>query len=72
MIMSMENVAQGHTTVEEEEAVMKNLHSGGSGSSLGSYHCPEDEFAHLLAKRGARKGSVDRDPDCIPEQQEVW
>jgi hypothetical protein len=25
VIMSMENAAQGHTTVEEEEAVMKNL-----------------------------------------------
>jgi hypothetical protein len=52
--MSMEDAAQGHTTVEEqEEAIMKNLQSGGSGSSLGSYHSPEDEFAHLLPKRRA-------------------
>jgi hypothetical protein len=69
VIMSTENEAQGHTTVEEEEeVVMKNLHSGGSGS----YESPEDEFAHLLPKRRARKGSDDHDPDYIPEQQEVW
>jgi hypothetical protein len=50
--MSMENAAQGHMTVEEEEeAVMKNLQSNGSGSSSVSYHSPEDEFAHLLLKR---------------------
>jgi hypothetical protein len=54
VIMSMENAAQGHTMVEEEEkAVMKNLQSGGSGSSSGTYHSPEDEFAHLFLKRGA-------------------
>jgi hypothetical protein len=71
--MSTENAAQGHTTIEEEEeAVMKNLHSGGSGSSSGSYHSPEDEFDHLLPKMGAHKGSADRDPDYIPKQQEVW
>jgi hypothetical protein len=40
---------------EEEEAVMKNLQSGGSGSFSGSCHSPEDEFAHLLPKRGAQK-----------------
>jgi hypothetical protein len=69
VIMLMENAAQGHTTVEEEEeAIMKNLQSGGSGS----YDSPEDEFTHLLSKRRARKGSDDRDPDYIPEQQEVW
>jgi hypothetical protein len=74
MIMSMENAAQGHTTVEEEDEaiIMKNLQSGGSGSSSGSYHSPEDKFAHLLLKKMARKGSDDRDPDYIPEQQEVW
>jgi hypothetical protein len=69
VIMSMENAAQGHTTIEEEEeAIMKNLQSGGSGS----YESPEDEFAHLLPKRRAQKGSDDYDPDYIPEQQEVW
>jgi hypothetical protein len=69
VIMSKGNAAQGHTTVEEEEeAVMKNLQLGG----LGSYESPEDESAHLLLKRRARKGSNDRDPDYISEQQEVW
>jgi hypothetical protein len=71
--MSMENAAQEDTMVEEgEEAVMKNLQSGGSGSSSGSYHSPEDEFTHLLPKRRTRKGSDDHDLDYIPEQQEVW
>jgi hypothetical protein len=71
--MSTENAAQGLTTVEEEEeAVIMNLQSGGSGSSLGSYHSPKDEFAHLLPKRRARKGSDDHDPNYIPEQQEIW
>jgi hypothetical protein len=73
VMMSTENAAQGHTTVEEEEeAIMKNLQSGGSDSSSGSYHSPEDEFAHLLPKRGAWKSSTDCDPDYIPDQQEVW
>jgi hypothetical protein len=69
MIMSMENVAQGHTTVEEEDEaiIMKNLQSGGSGSSSGSYHSPKDEFTHLLPKKRAQKGSDDRDPNYIPE-----
>jgi hypothetical protein len=65
-----EKVAQGQTTVEEEEEdVMINMQSGGSGSS-GSYESPENEFAHLLPKK--RKGLGDLDPDYIPEQQEVW
>jgi hypothetical protein len=72
VIMLTENAAQGHTTVEEEEEViMKILPSGGLGSSLRSYHSPEDEFIHLLPKRRVRKGSDDRDPDYIPEQQKV-
>jgi hypothetical protein len=51
----MENAAQEDTMVEErEEAVMKNLQSGGLGSSSGSYHSPEDEFTHLLPKRRTR------------------
>jgi hypothetical protein len=70
--MSTENATQGHTTVEEEEkVVMKNLQSGGSGSCSGPYHSPKDESAHLLPKKRAQKGSDDRDPDYIPEQQEV-
>jgi hypothetical protein len=55
MIMSTGNAAQGHTMIEEEEVVMKKLQSGGSVSFSGSYHNPEDEFAHLLPKKGARK-----------------
>jgi hypothetical protein len=45
--MLTENAAKGHTMVEEEEAIMKNLQSNGSGSD-GSYHSPEDELGHLL------------------------
>jgi hypothetical protein len=66
--MSMEKAAQGHTMVEEEEeAVMMNMQSGGSGPSSGSYESPEDEFAHLLLKKMVRKGLDDLDPDHIPE-----
>jgi hypothetical protein len=67
--MSTENAAQGHATVEEEDEaiIMKNLQSGGLGSSSGSYQSPEDEFAHLLPKKKAQKGSYDRDPDYIPK-----
>jgi hypothetical protein len=72
VIMLTEKVAQGQTTVEEEEEdVMINMQSGGSGSS-GSYESPENEFAHLLPKKRVRKGLGDLDPDYIPEQQEVW
>jgi hypothetical protein len=67
--MAMENAVEEHTTVEEEEAITKNLQSGGSGSSSWSYHSPEDELGHLLPKRGARKALDDHDPDYIPEQQ---
>jgi hypothetical protein len=56
----------------KQVAVMKNLQTGGSGSSSRSYHSPEDKFAHLLPKRRAQKGSDDRDPNYIPEQQELW
>jgi hypothetical protein len=61
--MAMENADQGHTTVDEEEVVVE-LNSG-------SYENPEDELGYLLQKRGARKGSDERDPDYIPEG-EVW
>jgi hypothetical protein len=71
--MLMEKVAQGHTTVEEEEGtVMMNMQSGGSGPSLGSYESLEDEFTHLLPKKRDQKGLDDLDPDYIPEQQEIW
>jgi hypothetical protein len=72
VIMSTEKAAQGHTTVEEEEeAIMMNMQSGGSGSS-GSYESPEDEFTHLLSKKRVWKVLDDLDPNYIPEQQEVW
>jgi hypothetical protein len=45
--MSTENAAQGHTTVKEEEAIMKNLQSDGLGYD-GSYHIPEDKVGHIL------------------------
>jgi hypothetical protein len=49
--MFMENVSQGHTTVEEEEAIMNNWQLDDSGS----YHSPKDELNHLLEKRGLEK-----------------
>jgi hypothetical protein len=61
-LMSTENAAQGQTTVEEEESIMKNLQLDGSDSNA-SYHSPKDKLSHLLEKRGAQKGSDDRDPD---------
>jgi hypothetical protein len=53
--MAAENAAQEHTTVEEEEAIMKNLQSDVSGYD-GSYHSPENKLGHLLKKRAAQKG----------------
>jgi hypothetical protein len=44
--------------------------NNGSDNS-GSYENPEDELGYLLQKRGARKGSDERDPDYILEE-EVW
>jgi hypothetical protein len=73
--MAMENVAQGHTAGDEEEATaVMNWQSGdsnnnGSGNN-GSYESPEDELSYLLLPRG-RKGSEERDPDYIPGE-EVW
>jgi hypothetical protein len=42
--------------------------NNGSDNS-GSYESPEDELGYLLHKRGARKGSDERDPDYIPEEE---
>jgi hypothetical protein len=74
--MAMENVAQGHTTIDEEEvAVAMNWQSSDSNNNgsdnSGSYESPEDELGYLLQKREAQKGSDERDPDYIPEE-EVW
>jgi hypothetical protein len=60
--MVMENVAQGHTTVDEEEAAVamnwQSVDSNNNGSdNRGSYESPEDEFGFLLLKRGAQKDS---------------
>jgi hypothetical protein len=74
--MATENAAQGHTTVDEEEATVElNWQFGDSNNNgskkSGSYENPEDDLGYLLQKRGARKGSDERDPDYIPEE-EVW
>jgi hypothetical protein len=69
-------VAQGHTTIDEEEIVVAmnsqfdDSNSNGFDNS-GSYESPEDELGSLLQKRGAQKGSDERDPNYIPEG-EVW
>jgi hypothetical protein len=74
--MAMENMAERHTIVDEEEATVAmnwqsdNSDNNGSDNS-GSYENPDDELDYLLQKRGARKGSDERDPDYIPEE-EVW
>jgi hypothetical protein len=74
--MVTENVDWGHTTVDEEDVVVEmnwqfgDSNNNGSDNS-GSYENPEDELGYLLQKRGARKGSDERDPDYILEE-EVW
>jgi hypothetical protein len=54
-------VAQGHTTVDEEEVTVEmNWQSGDSNNNgsdnSGSYENPEDKLSYLLQKRVARKG----------------
>jgi protocatechuate 3,4-dioxygenase beta subunit len=56
--MLMENAAQGHPTVEEEEAIMENWQSDDSGS----YHSPEDELGHLLEKTRLKKVQLTMTP----------
>jgi hypothetical protein len=70
----MENMAERHTTADEEEAVVvMNWQSGNSDNNgsdnSGSYENSEDELGYLLQKRGARKGSDKWDPDYIPEEE---
>jgi hypothetical protein len=60
--MVTKNVAQGHTTVDEEEIVVEMNWQFGDSNNNGSdnsrsYKNPEDELNYLLQKRGARKGS---------------
>jgi hypothetical protein len=74
--MATENVAQGHTNIDEEEVTIElNWQFGDSNNNgsknNGSYENPEDELGYLLQKRGAQKGSDERNPNCIPEE-EVW
>jgi hypothetical protein len=58
--MATENVAKGHTTVDEEEVVVElnwqfgDSNNNGSENS-GSYENPEDELGYLLQKRGLEK-----------------
>jgi hypothetical protein len=73
--MAVENVAQGHTTGDEEEAAaVMNWQSGDSNNNEsgnnGSYKSPKDELGYLLLPSG-RKGSEERDPDYIPVE-DVW
>jgi hypothetical protein len=72
--MVMENAAERHTTANEEEAtVAMNWQSGDSDNNgsdnSGSYENPEDELGYLLHKRGAQKGSDERDLDYIPKEE---
>jgi hypothetical protein len=74
--MATENATEHHTTTDKEETiVVMNWQSGNSDNNgsdnSGSYENPEDELGYLLQKRGAQKGSDERDPDYIPEE-EVW
>jgi hypothetical protein len=58
--MAIENVAQGHVTVDEEEVAIamnwqsSNSNNNGSDNS-GSYESPKDELRYLLLKRGLEK-----------------
>jgi hypothetical protein len=60
--MTIENMAERHTTADEEEAVVAmnwqsdNSDNNGSDNS-GSYENSEDELGYLLQKRGAQKDS---------------
>jgi hypothetical protein len=60
--MATENVAQGHTTIDEEEVIVElnwqfSDSNNNRSENSGSYENPEDELGYLLQKRGARKGS---------------
>jgi hypothetical protein len=56
--MAMENAAQGHTTVDEEEVAIELNWQFSDSNNNGSknsryYENPEDELGYLLQKRGA-------------------
>jgi hypothetical protein len=74
--MAMENATERHTTANEKEVVVAMDRQPGDSDNNGSdnsrsYESPEDELGYLLHKRGAQKGSDERDPDYIPVE-EVW
>jgi hypothetical protein len=75
-LVAIENAAQGHTTIDEEEVIVAmnwqsdDFNNNGYDNS-GSYESPEYELGYLLQKREAQKGSDERDPDYILEE-EVW
>jgi hypothetical protein len=59
--MAMENAAERHTTVDEEEAtIAMNWQFGDSDNNgsdnSGSHENPEDKLGHLLQNSGAQKG----------------
>jgi hypothetical protein len=63
--MAMENAAQGHTTIDEEEVVIAmNWQSGDSinngSDNSGSYESPKDELGYLLQKRGLKKVQMNK------------
>jgi uncharacterized GH25 family protein len=68
--MVTENVAQGHTTVDEEEVVVElngqfsDSNNNGSENS-GSYENPEDELCYLLQKRGLEKVQMNETPNIF-------
>jgi hypothetical protein len=65
--MATKNAAQGHTTIDEEEAaIVMNWESGdfnnnGSDNSR-SYKSLEDELGYLLHKRGLKKVQMNETP----------
>jgi hypothetical protein len=63
----VENVAQGHTIIDEEEgAVAMNWQSNDSNNNgsdnSGSYESLEDELDYLLQKRGLKKVQMNETP----------
>jgi hypothetical protein len=70
-LLATENAAGHHTTADEEEAAVARTWQSDDSDNSGSFENSKDELGYLLQKRGARKGSDERDPDYIPEE-EVW
>jgi hypothetical protein len=65
--MATENVAERHTTADEEGVtVAMNWQSDDSNNNgsdnTGSYESPEDELGYLLQKRGLEKVQMNETP----------